>query len=146
MFCKNCANQLDPNATFCSRCGTPKDQGNAYCSNCAAPTLPGAVACSNCGAPVNVQQAAPQQAFGQQAQGGPYPSQPKSKMAAGLLGIFLGAWGVHNFYLGYTNKAILQIVLTVVSCGAIGLWGFIEGIMILAGSINTDANGVPLVD
>lgn len=25
----------------------------------------------------------------------------KSKMAAGLLGIFLGSFGVHNFYLGY---------------------------------------------
>ena len=27
----------------------------------------------------------------------------KSKMAAGLLGIFLGAWGVHQFYLGDTK-------------------------------------------
>ena len=27
----------------------------------------------------------------------------KSKMAAGLLGIFLGTFGVHNFYLGYTT-------------------------------------------
>ena len=26
----------------------------------------------------------------------------KSKIAAGLLGIFLGSLGVHNFYLGFT--------------------------------------------
>lgn len=67
-------------------------------------------------------------------------------MTAGLLGIFLGAFGVHNFYLGFTNRAILQIVLTVVTCGAAGLWGVIEGIMILAGSINKDAAGAPLGD
>lgn len=34
----------------------------------------------------------------------PYPDQ-KSKMAAGLLGIFLGGLGIHNFYLGYTGKS-----------------------------------------
>ena len=32
----------------------------------------------------------------------------KSKVAAGLLGIFLGWAGVHNFYLGYIGKGILQ--------------------------------------
>ena len=73
-------------------------------------------------------------------------SQPKSKMAAGLLGLFLGAWGVHNFYLGFTSKAVIQIVVTICTCGLGGLWGFIEGIMILAGSINTDANGRPLTE
>ena len=68
----------------------------------------------------------------------------KSKMAAGLLGIFLGAWGIHNFYLGNTTRGIIQIVVTLVTGGCGGLWGFIEGIMILCGSINTDANGNPL--
>ena len=46
-------------------------------------------------------------------------------MTAGLLGIFLGGVNIHNLYLGYTGKAI-------------------EGIMILTGTINKDANGVPL--
>lgn len=67
-------------------------------------------------------------------------------MAAGLLGIFLGAWGIHNFYLGFTKKAIIQIVVSLVTCGIGGIWGFIEGIMILCGKINTDANGNPLID
>ncbi len=130
MFCKNCANPLDPAAVVCVKCGCPKGQGAAYCHNCAAQTPPGAVVCTNCGAPL----AAPVQGV------------QKSKMTAGLLGIFIGSFGVHNFYLGFTNRAILQIVLTVVTCGAAGLWGFIEGIMILTGSINKDANGVPLAD
>ena len=35
-----------------------------------------------------------------------FNSEAKSKMAAGLLGIFLGGLGIHNFYLGYTGKAL----------------------------------------
>lgn len=72
--------------------------------------------------------------------------QPKQKMVAGLLGIFLGAWGVHSFYLGDSKKGVIQIVVSLVTCGIGGLWGLIEGVMILTGNINTDANGVPLVD
>jgi TM2 domain-containing membrane protein YozV len=70
----------------------------------------------------------------------------KSKIAAGLLGIFLGGLGVHNFYLGYTQKGIIQLVLGICTCGLSGIWGLIEGIMILTGSINTDAQGRPLKD
>lgn len=72
----------------------------------------------------------------------------KSKLAAGLFGIFLGAFGVHNFYLGYEGKAIAQLLITVLSCGilafASALWGFIEGILILTGEINVDGKGNPL--
>ena len=75
---------------------------------------------------------------------------PKSKIAAGLLGIFLGSFGVHNFYLGYTGKAIAQLLITLLTCGfgafISSIWGFIEGILILTGSINVDGNGNPLVD
>jgi TM2 domain-containing membrane protein YozV len=70
----------------------------------------------------------------------------KSKIAAGLLGIFLGGLGVHNFYLGYTQKGIIQLVLGICTCGLSSIWGLIEGIMILTGSINTDAQGRPLRD
>ena len=72
--------------------------------------------------------------------------EPKKKMTAALLGILLGAWGVHNFYLGFTKKAIIQKIVSVCTCGIGGIWGFIEGIMILTGSINQDAEGNPLVD
>ena len=83
----------------------------------------------------------------------PYPGYSadpyaRSRTAAGLLGVFLGAFGVHRFYLGYTAIGILQIVVTVLTCGVGGLWGLIEGIMILAGSssFRTDAHGRPLRD
>ena len=71
--------------------------------------------------------------------------QPKQKLVAGLLGIFLGAWGIHQFYLGDNKKGIIRIVVTLVTCGIGGIWGFIEGILILCGNINMDAQGNPLV-
>jgi TM2 domain-containing membrane protein YozV len=86
------------------------------------------------------------------------PADAKSKIIAGLLGIFLGAFGAHNFYLGYTQKAVIQLVATIVgillSCIGIGafivlgieIWGLIEGIMILTGNIKTDGKGNPLKD
>jgi TM2 domain-containing membrane protein YozV len=74
----------------------------------------------------------------------------KSKVAAGILGILLGALGVHNFYLGYTGKGIAQLLITVLTCGwgsiFSGIWGLIEGILILTGSINVDGSGRPLRD
>lgn len=77
-----------------------------------------------------------------------YPGQPpasqKTKLIAGLLGIFLGAWGVHRFYLGYTNIGIWQIVVTVLTCGIGSLWGIIEGVLYLVSNDpkwSTDAQG-----
>ncbi len=73
--------------------------------------------------------------------------QAKSKLVAGLLGIFLGSVGVHRFYLGYTSIGVWQIVATVVTCGMASLWGLVEGILYLAstsGSFTVDADGRPL--
>lgn len=116
-------------AAICLKCGVPRGQGNHFCPNCGAQTDPQAVVCVHCGAPLN------SFGFGQ-----------KSRIAAGLLGIFLGGWGVHNFYLGNTSRGVIQIVVTVCTCGVGSVWGLVEGILILTGNINTDANGVPLKD
>lgn len=70
---------------------------------------------------------------------------PKSKLVAGLLGILLGPWGVHRFYLGYVGTGILQIVVTICTLGIGGLWGFIEGIICLCGGMR-DADGLELHD
>ncbi|HYI61893.1 MAG TPA: TM2 domain-containing protein [Acidimicrobiales bacterium] len=78
--------------------------------------------------------------------GPPAGWEPKQKMVAGILGILLGSIGVHSFYLGNAKKGIIQIVAMVLTCGILGIWGFIEGIMILIGNIKTDAYGVPLTE
>ncbi|GHU08213.1 hypothetical protein FACS189431_4070 [Alphaproteobacteria bacterium] len=66
----------------------------------------------------------------------------KSKLAAGLLGIFLGAFGVHNFYLGNTGKAVAQLLISILSLGILAIvseiWGLIEGILILTSKPGTD--------
>ena len=156
MFCPNCGTQVDPNAAVCPNCGTPTGAQPAQ-----GPAPNQAYADPNAGynpAPgydPNAQQYAqpgydPNQAYNPNGAYSPNPQAPvggyqqKDKLTAGLLGIFLGGFGIHNFYLGFTTKAIIQIVVTLITCGIASLWGFIEGILILTGNINTDANGVPL--
>ena len=55
----------------------------------------------------------------------------KDKMVAGLLAIFLGGFGVHHFYLGSTTAGIVILIATFCTCGATGIIGLIEGIMLL---------------
>lgn len=55
----------------------------------------------------------------------------EKKIPAGIFGILLGGLAIHKFYLGYTNTAIIQLVLSIVTCGAFGLVGLIEGIIYL---------------
>ena len=75
----------------------------------------------------------------------PFPFAQKSKIAVVLLAWFLGGFGAHNFYLGFTKKAIIQLILTITVIGApfSYLWAFVEMILILVGN-KPDAKGVPL--
>ena len=130
MFCRNCGKQMADQAAMCVSCGVPARRGSQYCQNCGAPTDANASVCVKCGFAL---------------MGGP-SGELKSKIAAGLLGIFLGGLGVHRFYLGYVGIGIAQIAVTLVTCGVGSIWGLIEGIMILTGGINQDAEGRPLKD
>lgn len=72
----------------------------------------------------------------------PAPVVQRSKFVAGILGLVLGFLGAHNFYLGYKKRAIVQLVLTVLSAGTISIiWGIIEGLIILSSSTYRDADG-----
>lgn len=80
----------------------------------------------------------------------------KSRLAAGLLGILLGSLGIHNFYLGFTTRGVVQLLVSliggVITCGlatlAIGIWGFVEGVLLLSASPSRmyDGHGVILRD
>lgn len=150
MYCRNCKTPLTEEETVCHSCGTPKGTGYNYCNVCGNKTNPSAEFCSNCGsklcpAPDNNQK---------------INIKRKSKLAAGLLGILVGGLGIHNFYLGYNNKAIAQLALNIsgvifslVTCGvssilcvAASIWGLVEGIMIFTGNIKCDSDGVELED
>lgn len=111
-----------------------------FCKNCGSEVNENAYVCVKCGVKVNDDSNVNFSGM----------SNSKSKIAAGLMGIFLGCFGVHNFYLGYTGKAVCQLLLTILTCGILsfvsGIWGLIEGILILAGNIDRDAKGNKLVD
>ena len=74
----------------------------------------------------------------------------KSRIAAGILAILLGSLGVHSFYLGNTSRGLMQILISMLTCGfgaiAMQIWGILDGIKLLDGRINIDANGVFLKD
>ena len=61
-------------------------------------------------------------------------NQENKKILAGILGIFLGSFGIHKFILGYNKEGIIQLILSIVSCGALGIIGLIEGIIYLTKS------------
>jgi TM2 domain-containing membrane protein YozV len=73
------------------------------------------------------------------------PFSDKQKMVAGLLQIFVGAFGAGRFYTGHTGLAIAQIAASWLTCGAGTIWPLIDGIMMLTGKV-TDAQGRPLRD
>lgn len=107
---------------------------------------------------------APQQPYGQQPFGAyqqPYgaPQQPyanapytppsyaqpvvtKDHVAAGLLAIFLGVFGVHKFYLGYNTSGFIMLAVTILgsiftiglAAGVMWVIALIEGIIYLAKS------------
>ncbi len=63
---------------------------------------------------------------------GAKPEGAEKKLIAGLLGILLGSLAIHKFYLGYTKPAVIHLVISLVTCGAVGsIIGLIEGIIYL---------------
>jgi len=56
------------------------------------------------------------------------------KVVAGILGIVLGCFGAHKFYLGYQKEGIIQLIVSVLTCGLGGMVGFVEGIIYLTKS------------
>jgi len=146
MFCRNCGNMMNNLAAVCVRCGVQAGRGNSFCPNCGEASNPMAQICIRCG--INLVGAV---SYGNQ----------KSKVVAGILGVFLGYMGIHRFYLGHIGIGLAQllvflfgtVVLGIVTCGVgfvlvpiiMYIWGFVEGIVILTGAgITKDAQGVPL--
>lgn len=100
MYCRNCGNEMPDGAEICMKCGVPVGKGRDYCWNCGKETVKEAVVCVSCGAGLVLREEAE-------------PTGDKSAIAAGLLAIFLGSLGVHNFYLGFKKRAFAQLLLTI---------------------------------
>ena len=71
-------------------------------------------------------------------------SAPKSRLTYILLALFLGGFGIHNFYAGYNRKGLIQLLLTVLSCGILSLVSVIWAIVDIV-NVTKDANGVDFI-
>lgn len=109
-----------------------------YCSKCGTDNLDTATVCRNCGSALGGSGYQPVQPYQQG-----YPAQSseelkrlgaEKKLVAGICGILIGGFGVHKFILGYTTEGIIQIAITIVTCGAGAIIGLIEGILYLTKS------------
>ncbi len=94
------------------------------------------------------QQGYPQPGYGQQGSAAaPYgihpgtgiPYSDKSKLAAGLLNIFVA--GVGRMYIGQVGLGVAQLLVTIFTCGIGALWPIIDGIIILTKDDAKDAQG-----
>lgn len=179
-FCKSCGQPFDNDqAKFCEYCGTPRAQSGGYCKNCGSPVMQHETTCQVCGVATgngvpnqnlgfddftvryggmnyndsNIYESNP---YGETTYGMPYTG-TRSRIMAGVLAIFLGCWGAHNFYLGNTKTAVTQLTLSIVgtflTCIGIGalilagtsIWAFIEGVMLLSRQVEYDGYGQKLI-
>lgn len=66
------------------------------------------------------------------------PPGADKKIIAGILGILLGALGIHKFVLGYTKQGLIMLLLTILTLGLAGFItgtiGLVEGILYLTKS------------
>ena len=105
-----------------------------YCQKCGKVLPDQASFCPSCGQAVNVTAARPGYAADK-------PVSPLSRLAALLLCLFVGALGVHRFYVGKIGTGVAMIF----TLGGLGIWALVDLIMIAVGSF-TDANGKYVLD
>ena len=112
---------------YCTKCGAVNDETAQYCISCQAALTP-------------VSGYQPMQSVNQgsgamtdwKAMGA------DKKVLAGVLGIVVGAFGIHKFVLGYTTEGVIMLLITVLSCGILAIIpsviGIVEGIIYLTKS------------
>ena len=67
--------------------------------------------------------------------------EPKSRTSFIVLGALLGAFGGHNFYAGYTKKAITQLLITVLTLGFASPMTWMWAIIDIC-TVNQDQRGI----
>ena len=66
---------------------------------------------------------------------------PKNRTTFIVLGALLGALGAHNFYAGYTKKAVTQLAITVLTFGFASPMSWVWAIIDVC-TVNRDARGI----
>jgi TM2 domain-containing membrane protein YozV len=116
-----------------------KQVDEKFCESCGAIIKQAAEICPQCGV-----RAKPYPY--QFSTGAPYVAGAKQRMVYILLGVFLGNFGIHNFYAGYTNKGIAQLVISLTLGWVFGLGVLISWVWAIIDivTITVDANGYPM--
>ena len=139
MFCRNCGTELGYKEDPCKKCNYKRGFGVDYCPDCGAETEARARKCPECKATLFVMR----------------NTKPRNRVVAALLAFFIGMFGIHNFYLGYMRRGLLQVIVSTVGLVLIpflgafplgapivmGLWGLLEGYQLASGTIRVDADG-----
>lgn len=105
MFCKTCGKEMNENQAICLACGCEKGTGTKYCAACGKELTENAFACLNCGVAADYG-SAKKKSGGLKTDWCPSDKEPVLVI---VLAILLGAFGIHNFYLGETKKGILKL-------------------------------------
>ncbi|MGW5210703.1 TM2 domain-containing protein [Streptomyces sp. NPDC004051] len=85
--------------------------------------------------PPGFPQGDPHAPYGYDPYGRPYSD--KSKIVAGVLQLFIGSLGIGRFYVGSVGIGIAQLL----TCGGLGIWALVDGIMYLVSNDRTDEQG-----
>ncbi len=93
---------------FCPNCGKNIADNSVFCPSCGYNITPTAVL---------------------------LPPQ-KSREATGLLALFFGSLGVHDFYVGKVTQGVIKLILTFTVLGYLvsAIWRFVDVICIITGS------------
>jgi TM2 domain-containing membrane protein YozV len=114
MYCQKCGKELPDQASFCPSCGHP-----------AHPEVRGETRAAGMGPGYSAEK----------------PVSPFNRLVTLLLCIFVGALGVHRFYVGKIGTGVAMIF----TLGGLGIWVLVDFIMIIVGSFR-DANGRYVLD
>ena len=131
------------------------------CEYCDNPVPNDVTRCPSCGAAISMsdiravsvaqaQETFPS-AFGQKVSSytgvytGAEPEELKNRWVYILLGIFLGEFGIHNFYAGYIGRGVVKLLITILSFGLLfwisWIWALVE-----ICTVRIDSRGRPLVN
>ncbi|MDD4984606.1 MAG: TM2 domain-containing protein [Dehalococcoidales bacterium] len=136
MYCRKCGNKVPDNSRFCDECGTAVNANLSSSAPVATPAARPSVYQSEAdiaraGAEVARAGAEVARAKVDLANAAAYAVgsdiSPKSRLAATLLAVFLGAFGAHRFYLGKYGSAAGMLILTIIYFIVAGVTG--TGIM-----------------
>lgn len=124
-------------------CKKAVEEHDMQCENRANGILTGLQVCPCCGAVIRSEQLLSIVPMVHTSQAS---NPPKSRVAYVLLGLFLGGLGIHNFYAGRPNRALGQLLTTllvgwlVLPLVAVAIWCLVD-----ICAITTDGDGVRFI-